>query len=543
MHNKQMSENKKKGITLYPHQEKAVRSMERSKGIGQILLPTGTGKTIAMAEHLRRSLKKKGRGPSVAVVVAPRILLGFQLAYEFNTHLSNNFLSSTFMYVHSGGSGNQEDINRVRKITKTKHMDIQASTNSAAVAAAMTKAKNERTDLILFTTYESLARITTAAKRSRRKIDITYFDEAHHLVQENYNDSLTKFAKHTSQQFFFTATAKKTTSDQSTGMNNEDKYGPILYEMTIGEAIKDGRIVRPRLHTVGVDNVHTTEDYKTSIPKIISTTLSDHVGVLNEQGSQPNQAQAPKLLVTITGTKDIERFFESNYCHELVEEGYKVFAISARHGPLVDSLDNKLKRPRWLARLKSAINDPEEKVLVLHYDILSEGIDASGFTGCLLLRSMPVSTFCQNFGRISRLHPKDRAAFRNASYTPEDLEQMIKPYAYVIVPRTTSANMDMSEMFTEIVKGMRTIGMRMDDFVCTSNQTSGHSEESDDEFLDDVDEALQQKIGEEIRDLYAEIEDKEDANRLMSMSDDDYFGANDDNVFLHKVGKLYHQHH
>ena len=47
---------------------------------GQIIVPTGGGKTIIMIEHVCRLLNT---APRTIVVVAPRILLANQLSEEF----------------------------------------------------------------------------------------------------------------------------------------------------------------------------------------------------------------------------------------------------------------------------------------------------------------------------------------------------------------------------------------------------------------------------------------------------------------------------
>ena len=66
-------------ITLRPHQQTAVDAMlEHDKG--QVIIPTGGGKTICMIQDY---LDHEYLGCRTTVVVAPRILLAEQLCKEF----------------------------------------------------------------------------------------------------------------------------------------------------------------------------------------------------------------------------------------------------------------------------------------------------------------------------------------------------------------------------------------------------------------------------------------------------------------------------
>ena len=82
-------------LTLRPHQLKAVQAMFRHTK-GQIIVPTGGGKTMCMindAEQRFRSTIAR-----TIVVVAPRILLANQLSAEFLEHITDVDVA----HVHSG---------------------------------------------------------------------------------------------------------------------------------------------------------------------------------------------------------------------------------------------------------------------------------------------------------------------------------------------------------------------------------------------------------------------------------------------------------
>ena len=67
-------------IKLRPHQQRALDAMSKHKK-GQIIVPTGGGKTMIMIQHAQRVSGK------TIVVVAPRILLAKQLRSEFLEHI------------------------------------------------------------------------------------------------------------------------------------------------------------------------------------------------------------------------------------------------------------------------------------------------------------------------------------------------------------------------------------------------------------------------------------------------------------------------
>ena len=64
---------------------------------GQVIVPTGGGKTFIMIRHALRLLAD---GPQTIVVVAPRILLANQLCEEFMQQISATW--THVCHVHSG---------------------------------------------------------------------------------------------------------------------------------------------------------------------------------------------------------------------------------------------------------------------------------------------------------------------------------------------------------------------------------------------------------------------------------------------------------
>ena len=101
---------------------------------GQIIVPTGGGKTMCMIEDVRRLFAQVGSLKTV-VVVAPRILLANQLSAEFLEHITDVIVA----HVHSG---------------ETHHF---STTNS--IDLTHWNSTNPHYHKLIFTTYHSLHKI------------------------------------------------------------------------------------------------------------------------------------------------------------------------------------------------------------------------------------------------------------------------------------------------------------------------------------------------------------------------------------------------
>ena len=187
-------------MQLRPHQEQAIQSMtDHDKG--QVIVPTGGGKTICMIMDTIKqfTLKQHGLGISQTfVVVAPRILLAEQLCSEF-LEMMHKQDDVTPMHVHSG---------KIKGMFSTTNpLEIQGFVEQNLV--------NFFSRTIIFTTYHSLHRI----EESGIMVDTIYFDEAHNSVQKNFFPATDYFSQYAGRCCFFTSTPKHSRSPEKAGMN------------------------------------------------------------------------------------------------------------------------------------------------------------------------------------------------------------------------------------------------------------------------------------------------------------------------------------
>ena len=89
-------------MQLRPHQNEALAKM-RLRRKGQVIVPTGGGKTMCMIEDVKKLFRQDSL-PKTVVVVAPRILLANQLSSEFLEQNLDGYYNQgvEVIHVHSG---------------------------------------------------------------------------------------------------------------------------------------------------------------------------------------------------------------------------------------------------------------------------------------------------------------------------------------------------------------------------------------------------------------------------------------------------------
>ena len=482
---------------LYDYQKEAVKTtLFYDRGI--VCMPTGVGKTFCQASMIADDIAKNPNQFRMYVVNAPRILLSYQLLKEVYGFLMNLNIEARYMFVHSGGMADEKELELVRKNSEVPFSQIGASINTFEIRSMMNKAKEQNLPLIFFSTYNSADKIETARQGLSQAISMVLNDEAHYLVQEQFHDILTTLPS--PRCYFFTATMIQTPSDKGRGMNNDVLYGKVIYQMLPIEAIALGKMVRPRLHIVTTDGVYNTDDYNRSLNNIIFDTFKQHEEVLTAT------KQTPKMLISAKGTQDIRDFVNGSPEYlALRNEGVEIYAVSSTEEVGNQINGERVRRQTFLKRLKADGEDRTKKLIVLHYDILAEGIDVSGFTGIMPLRTLSKSKFLQTYGRSARPDKEDRKRLDSKEITVNDLDKMNKPYAYIMIPSIIHSNEDDKANMTQLITELRSYGFNPSEDIVSSSRVHGipvHEE------LDGLNNVIRRipKIGQLIENLQAELE-------------------------------------
>ena len=343
-------------ITLRPHQKKAVNAMwDNSKG--QVIIPTGGGKTICMIQD---TIHQQAIPSGVTtVVVAPRILLAEQLCKEFLELVSTTH--THVMHVHSGD---------VEYFHTTKPEQIHMFANVARTAGE---------NCIIFTTYHSLHRVQEADI----EVNNIYFDEAHNSVQRNFFPATEFFSNDSDRCYFFTATPKHSLSVFKPGMNDTAVYGNVICNVPAPQLVEEGYILPPKV----VVQQLPQGDFKQSDEKNLLDTID--ANSLN------------KILIAARSTKQIVRLVsQSDFCRQLEDRGYNWMYITSKIGAIING--KKVSREYFFKTL-NAWGQDGTRFVIMHHSILSEGINVKGLEAVLFMRNMDYIGISQSIGRVIRL--------------------------------------------------------------------------------------------------------------------------------------------
>ena len=377
-------------IQLRPHQERGVAAMaEHDKG--QIVVPTGGGKTLKMIYDALRELQSET--PQTIVVVAPRILLAEQLSAEFLEFITN----AEVLHVHSG---------ETHHVSTTKPADIVVHAGMCAAAG-----KHQ----LIFTTYNSLNRLQAA----EIDVDTIYFDEAHNSVQRHFFPATEHFAANARRCYFFTATPKHSLAVGKPGMNDAAVYGQVICKVPAPELVEGGYIVPPKVIVKQLAMVTGKQtNFDRDAENLLETIDDNQVG---------------KILICAKATKQIVSLVtETDFCFELEQRGYSWMYITAKTGAVIDG--KKVNREVFFDALSAWGKDNDKKFVVLHHSILAEGINVSGLEAVLFLRNMDFIGISQTIGRCIRLHHDDAKGLRDGSIQPGNLQQYTKSFGLVCIP-------------------------------------------------------------------------------------------------------------
>jgi len=496
-------------MQLYDYQIDAVNSTDtNSKGI--IVMPTGTGKTMVQSAIIERDIQNNPNSFLINVVIAPRILLTYQLLNEDYSYNVKKGIECRYHFVHSGTAIDERDLEDMRieanlDGANIPFSEIGSSTSIDVLCEVIEKARETNVPLIIFSTYNSADKIEKALKKTESKINIVLNDEAHYLVQERFYDIINILTS--DRKYYFTATTRVSKSDIGRGMNNVESYGEVLYSLKPRVAIDMGKMVRPRIHFIKTDGVASSEDYDKSLNIVLLNSFNQHKAYLNEH----HPLISTKILVSTRGADDIKDFLASNEYEVLRNNNVDIFAISSNE--LIGNVVNgsKVKRQEFLKLLREYGKDMNKEMLVLHFDILTEGIDVPGITSIMPLRELNKSRFIQTFGRCARLDVRDREKLTNGEINANDLDRMVKPYAYVILPYLTQTNADDSDRMRSIISELRDYAFNPSEDIIGEFQAIGIGEEEELDMFSKPDRN-DTSTGDVIEKIKSEIEKQEYAD-------------------------------
>ena len=344
-------------IKLREHQATVIDAL-REKNKGQIIVPTGGGKTMCMIKDAEHEFTKNSVSKTI-VVVAPRILLAQQLCEDFLEIIDN----VDVLHIHSGET-HHKSTTKTKEIEEWYHNSIK--------------------NLLIFTTYHSLHKISESPDI---EVDTIYFDEAHNSVQKHFVVPTEYYSIYAKRCYFFTATPKHSKTPYKIGMNDEDIYGEVLCNIPAPELVQKGHILPPKVLIKDIDVVDDSRhSWEKDCDHLVSTI---------------DETNVDKILVCARRTRQIiDLVSQTDFVNEMNYRGYSLLYITSKHGAFVNN--NKVNREDFFNTLHEWGEDKEKRFIVLHHSILSEGINVKGLEAALFLRNMDYIGISQTIGRVIR---------------------------------------------------------------------------------------------------------------------------------------------
>lgn len=441
---------------------------------GQIVLPTGTGKSLIAIDAIYNEIKYLANKSPCFLIMTPRIVLTYQLLGETISYLKSKNIDAQYLNLNSG-KFDDDSIKEAMAGMGLPIRDVPSTTTVKEIEFYYDKAVKEGVPFIISATYQSAPRILS----TKIPVHMMIHDEAHNLVDGigrfATSDKLDVLKIEGAKEIFLTATPAYSDSDKGTGMNNEAEYGKEIYRQSPKDMIDAGEIVPPYIHQVIIDEykikknqaieLNSSNLMDTDIEKnvefmslVIEESFDEHSKKVKEYSCSPEKIGA-KLLVVCRGEDAFNGFFRSEGFKLMKEnrKDIKFFGISSRFGAWIDGEQIPVQGGWYKEQLMLALKNLKatDNAIILHIDMLGEGIDCPGITGVLPFRDLGVIKSCQTLGRAMRLVKEDRKTLYNGSREPRDTTKMIKPFAWVVIPVYSINHKDMEERVIKIAKQIR----------------------------------------------------------------------------------------
>lgn len=406
------------------HQNEAFKAIQKNT-IGQVSLPTGTGKTrVQIATHISKMIEMtKNNEYGTFVIGAHRLALCSQLLSELITVAVNAGIPFDILFI---GSDRFSD-DKVHCKFKNKGFnsyvnEATSTTRGNEVREAVTKAHAKNRHVIAVSTYHSFDKLDALDT-----ITMCTYDEAHTLIADGFMENITLVKPKINFNFFFTATRR--VQGESEGMNNTEIFGEVINEVAPRKMIEKGESVPPKLHIIQTEDEGDYQNH-TMLVRTVITGYEQHKALVKRDSADPDAIGA-KMLITTTGNLEMfELHNDATFKEYCLLNNIKVFAFSSQEGVFYNF--DKVNRSLALEEM-GKMSDDEDAILI-HIDILTEGIDLPSVTGVMPFRELNTIKLLQTIGRGARLLKSDRMALYSGELAPMDWKNYTKPCVWVILP-------------------------------------------------------------------------------------------------------------
>jgi len=447
---------------------------------GVIIAATGSGKTRLQCKLILRFIRQT-KGFGIIVVKSPRIQLTQQLTKEVQKYLIGKkndgelyqqdliqFYTTPVMF-HSGDDLDLIDKNELKGLVegskeyneKKKELlryaqEVKASTSKDELKNYIVNAQKSNKVLVIQTTYHSFHKICEVTQEMGIEIGLGLNDEAQYLAQKEFHKVFKTC--NSKSEYSFTATPTSG-NERAIFLDNNEKnlnpiYGEFCFKLTAGNAILNGIICWAKWVEFDL-NHNEQEGLKLSHKTILSSfdRMKEDLG------------RKAKMLATESGVRALKALNKPNSAlMKRVQEdpNFHFLTIASSRNSICHN-GVIITRSEFMENLAQLSEDPNIDLVVVHYDILSEGIDVPSMDGVVFLRSVSISKFYQILGRCLR-------------------RDFGKECGYIICPKYTGD----SSMYTQYHKWRENMFdlkyLPMDEIQERSGSSSKLSEDPDPDF-------------------------------------------------------------
>lgn len=447
---------------------------------GRLLMACGTGKTFTSLQ-IAQALAGKGK---IILFLAPSLHLVSQTLTEW-TQQSNITLSCFAVCSDSEVGKKRDDIGRVEN-----ELDYPATTDATSLKDAIARAQalpdHDERMIVIFSTYHSSPVIGEAQKLGMPALDLVICDEAHRTSGSKGKDEETKSFQFIHQAggikrartLFMTATprifsseALEKAKDADTtlfSMDDEELYGPIIYEISFADAVKLKRLCPYKIVVLGVpanEIADAVPDALRAADNNITLDVASRIigawkGLSREDMRGELQGSPMRRAVAFCSTIDPSKRSSTTIASRVIESGFSnvVEEYRKRHGGdgafcEVRHVDGTMNAAEKGARLDWLKANPDQDYdeetgkkreicrILTNVRCLSEGVDVPTLDAVVFLApSSSEVDVVQSVGRVMRTAPE-------------------KTRGYIIIPVVVPEGRSVSDYFTKSKNAFRTVWM------------------------------------------------------------------------------------
>lgn len=401
---------------------------------GQLIMAPGTGKTFTSLKIAEALAEKKDNQLKVLYLV-PSIQLLTQTLRGWNNDTKYKMASMAVTSDRdaSRGTDASDDI-------KATDIGYPATTSKEKLIQNWGDVQRTETDadmLVVFSTYHSIGVISDAQKEGFPEFDLIVADEAHrttgaheagkdesHFTKVHDNNILkgTKRLYQTATPKIYGDNAKKNAKDKSillSSMDDESKFGEVIYRMGFGQAVSHGILTDYKVMVLAVDESAIQKDMQKTLSDPENGLNIDDVGrivgiwngMMRRNGFKNPVKNSPydgapleraiAFTRTIADSKKVTQQFEEVVNDYLGSElGEESVHLSMRHA---DGSMNALEKGDVLDWLADPEKPSNEARIVSNVRFLTEGIDVPSLDAIIFLSPKKSQVdIVQAVGRIMR---------------------------------------------------------------------------------------------------------------------------------------------